>query len=164
MSTKTAPGMASSVSIVFLTATYKDIVITYDEDYDCWRYTYGDIDRRSDSLVKAKENIDKLELQGAKAKFSRQDVFVTCKYGQIKPGVATSVQQMRWGAPQVRVTVDGKSGTYYPDQTYVASAENAAAVVKITELQKQYTELEHRISELRRGLTRITVPELPDDK
>jgi hypothetical protein len=132
--------MAETVSI-----TYSDVVITYDERADVWRFELRGRDRHAESLLKAKEAIDKPAPEPKGKPFERFKAYIG-DYGntfteiEVLSVAADGYRGLELWVNSKRGRRKEKAGDIYP-----ITPENTAAVQRIAELSEQVKTLESHI-------------------
>jgi hypothetical protein len=128
-----------------LKTTYEDIVITYWESDDTWRFELRGRDRKADSLAKAKELIDKPAPQ--EKTFKPIEVLFCKGYenSTFTPATVTSIADAGWrGGTHVWISCNGSRSKESTRDLYAVCPENDALIAEIAAIQAKSAELDEQ--------------------
>lgn len=139
-------------------STYKDVVIKYDESDNLWRFTLRDRDRTADSLLKAREFIDKPIPQNERKPFKRIPVWFT-EYGNLpKRAEITGIAERRSYGDYVWINCEGQRSKQVVRSLFPQNAKNNKLIEQIIAKEEEKRTLEEAISELEGKLVRLELP------
>ena len=148
-----------------ITTTYRDIVITYWEGDNKWRFTANGRERSSESLVKAKESIDRAldEVKAEKVKpWQPFEAYLGDRYstsGKYQKVKVTSVAEDRgYGEGKMWVSNNGNRSKESISSLYAVTPENDALISEIQRLTKEREALEEKLREAKGKMVNIEVP------
>lgn len=145
--------------------TYEGIEITYLEDPNKWRFTVNGRERSTESLVKARESIDRA-LDGVQTKKEKpwepfeayygDDYGTSDKFPKVK--VTSIAEYGGYGYPKVWLMRDGQRRKEPLDKLFQVTAENIAIIVDLQRIATQRAKLENEMVELKKKLVKVELP------
>lgn len=145
-----------------ITHTHNDIEIVYDEQSNTWKFTLRNRDRSAESLVKAKEMIDKPEKEKPFQKIPAWRI----KYQDIPdPVEVTGIAEGSYLRDRLWVWIKGKDGKRTKETAdfsiYPSTETNDGIINSMIEKEQTIRVLKKEISDLQQTLSplKIEVPE-----
>ena len=126
-------------------SVYSDIVIEYDEERNVWLFELRGRDRSAESLVKAKEAIDKAPAPNKKA-FARTPAF-RFTYNDVTKGAVTSIAgDSTYGGVSVWfVSNKGERSKESASKVYILDFENEGHIAQWRQLRAEKLAIEQRL-------------------
>lgn len=138
-----------------LKTTYNGIEITYDEYADLWRFELRGRERKAETLVKAKEAIDKPEPR--EKTFKPIEAWTNRGYETLRFVKSNITSITNGDVDSVWCSIEGRRSKESLSRFYEVSRENDELVQKIADISEQRDELHKKAKELAGQLKKLSL-------
>lgn len=145
---------------------YRGVEIVYLEDPNRWRFTANGRERSAESLVKAREAIDRA-LDDVKAKKEKpwepfDAIFNASTYNgsadYLKVKVTSVAEERSYSGPQVWISNNGKRSKEALSRLFKDCPENEALIAEMVRLQAEREAIDEQMSKARGQMIRASLP------